>query len=184
MYPTSATVIRPRAAAFIARLPVEAWSPGLERTVRISDRQRALLVILARQPAHRLRPLAVESGYADAAGVSRALRQLERIGMIARSSTRGRHGSTVAWLRAGARLGGAAARSLADLMREALELGRRNVSSLSTDRKPEYRRTEREDTFPVTSPRTPVSAAMRAARALLDPRHFPDQARPGGTDAG
>jgi len=142
--------------------------------VRISEPQRRLLVILAHRPAQRLRPLAAEAGYADAAGVSRALRALERLGMIARSSTRGRRGSTVAWVRAGARM----MRSLSELMRSALELGSRNVSAYSERRnKPD---TEKVDTFPPeVAGRTPVSEAMRAARRLLDPRYFPAQARRG-----
>jgi hypothetical protein len=181
--PTAENVLRPRAAAFVAALPVEAWSPGLRRTVRISDQQRRLLVILAHRPAQRLRSLSVESGYHDAAGVSRALRTLERLGMIGRSSTRGRNGSTVAWIRAGAGM----MRPLAELMRAALTAVRAaNVSTLTDRRTTPRVRTEGVDTFsadrPAPAGQRRVSDAMRAARALLDPRHYPAQHRPAADD--
>ena len=182
MYQSAATdnranVIRPASAVWIDRLPIEVHSPGLGRTVRISEQQRALLVILAHRPAQRLRPLAAEAGYADAAGVSRALRALERTGIIGRSSTRGRRGSTVAWVRAGARM----MRGLAELMREALEHAQsRNVSTYTEPRTYLEPTEQRVDTFRTQlGARSPISTAMRAARALLDPRFYPDQARPG-----
>jgi len=138
----------PRAARFIAALPVEAWSPGLGRMVRISEKQRDVLAIVSKQHAHRLRHLALEAGYADAASMSRALRSLQRLGLIAVSSSRGRHGSTVAWVRAGARM----AQSLAQLMRQALDK-QPNVSPPSTVLRSTYQRStdrvvsDREDTL-------------------------------------
>jgi DNA-binding MarR family transcriptional regulator len=185
MYQSAATDnpasrMTPRAAVWIDRLPIKVHSPGLGRTVRISEQQRALLVILAHRPAQRLRPLAAEAGYADAAGVSRALRALERTGIIARSSTRGRRGSTVAWVRAGARM----LRGLADLMREALERARPGNVSAYTEQRTYVLPGQRVDTFRTQlGVRSPISTAMRAARALLDPALFPDQARPGGADS-
>jgi hypothetical protein len=160
----------PRAAAFIARLPVEAYSPGLGRAVRLSEQQRGLLVILSKQHTHRLRQLATDAGYADAAGTSRALRQLERLGMIARSSTRGRNGSTVAWVRAGARM----AQSLAVLMRAALARGAPgNVSAYKPKNKPTQELRTPEGVVRVDTIRP--ASGPRAARALLDPLLFPMQ---------
>lgn len=141
MYPSS------RAAYWIDRLPVAAWSPGLRRDVRISERQRTLLGMVAARHAWRLRELAPAAGYADAAGASRALRSLDRIGLIAHSSTRGRQGSTVAWVRAGARM----AQPLAGLMRRALAIARRNVSPTERRDTP----VPREDTLPATPGRIP-----------------------------
>ena len=140
----------PRAARFIAALPIEAFSPGLGRMVRISSKQRDVLAIVSKRHAHRMRHLALEAGYADAAGMSRALRSLQRLGLIGLSSTRGRHGSTVAWVRAGARM----AQSLAQLMRQALAK-RPNVSPRTPvlrstyDESTDVRgRPDREDTLP------------------------------------
>jgi hypothetical protein len=138
----------PRAARFIAALPVEVWSPGLERTVRISEQQKRLSVAIAQRHSWRLRELAAATGYANAGTVSRALAQLDRLGFAAHSSSRGRKGSTVAWIRAGAMLG----RELAELMRIAFERARalratRNVSTLSEGIEHPVRRTERVETL-------------------------------------
>ena len=150
MYPpATAAVPTPYAARWIDRLPVAAWSPGLRRTVRISERQRDLLAIVDERHAWRLRELAPRAGYPDAAGASRALRTLDRLGLIAHSCTRGRAGSTVAWVRAGARV----AQPLAALMRSALSLARRNVSPIE---RPKDHHLPMDDTL-----RPPASAPAR-----------------------
>lgn len=83
-------------------LTVPVWSPFMGRAVMVTPRQFRLLVVLMR---HRRgwdqRTLAAESGYETPGGVSRSLHLLARLGVIALSTTRGRFGSTVAWIRRG-----------------------------------------------------------------------------------
>jgi len=153
------TPASPRAARFIAALPVEVWSPGLERTVRISEQQKRLSTAIAKRHSWRLRELAAATGYANAGTVSRALAQLDRLGFAAHSSTRGRKGSTVAWIRAGAMMG----RELAELMRIAFERAkalraRPNVSTPSKGIDTYVRGTEMGETLaaPIDVFRPPI----------------------------
>jgi hypothetical protein len=114
---------------------------------------------------------------------------LERTALIGRSATRGRRGSTVAWVRAGVLL----KMPLGTMMRNALAAIARaraagNVPPLEQPRttttvgvsngvRGGTFRADRPLDTPAPPGQRPVAAAMRAARRLLDPRLFPDQAR-------
>ena len=110
-----------RSYRWIAALPEVVYSPAWRQDVRLSPTQVRLLAAIARRPGRiNQREMSKAIGYApDSGALCRTLKSLERLGLIARSTTLGRFGSTVVWIRAGVRRPG---NPLADLMREALGL--------------------------------------------------------------
>lgn len=85
-------------------LTIPVYSPFLNRNVMVTPRQEALLVLIAKSNrSWTQRALAEKVGYQTPGGVSRSLHLFRRLGLIALSTTRGRFGSTVAWMRRGVR---------------------------------------------------------------------------------
>jgi hypothetical protein len=87
------------------------------RTIWISPVQYRLICQVMKRRQWNQRALAVQAGYADPSGVSRALASLRKLSVLAVSTSRGRKGSTVAWLRRGVQ---ALGNSVATLIREML----------------------------------------------------------------
>jgi hypothetical protein len=92
----------PRRQRFIDRLPEQVWSPFLGRATRWSPQQVAIATAATRHPGLTQREVASRVGCSQGS-VSKTLALMKRLGVLAVSTTRGRFGSTVAWLRRGVR---------------------------------------------------------------------------------
>ena len=92
----------PRTARWLRRLPKEAWSPGLNRTVKLSEEEWWLIRTLMDHPGTRSQTKWAElAGYASQGAVSKAFRRLHQLGLIALLTTRGWAGRTLVWVRSG-----------------------------------------------------------------------------------
>lgn len=113
-------------------LTIPVYSPFLNRNVMVTPRQEALLVLIAKSNrSWTQRALAAKVGYQTPGGVSRSLHLFRRLGLIALSTTRGRFGSTVAWMRRGVRRVWTAA-NVAQLIRAGEEQGKERGSTVRT----------------------------------------------------
>lgn len=92
-------------------LDVPIDSPFLGRTAWVTAKHYRLMTLLMKSAHdrsikarwHNQRQLAALAGYESVGSLNKALHHLARLGLIAISTTRGRYGSTVAWVRRGVR---------------------------------------------------------------------------------